>query len=244
MLVLLFIVSMSFYVRTEHKLIKARTYACSIISTVLQQCDVGASMSYYSWSIAIVIFSYISYWLFLVVIVFTLNAMLRRQLDVGHSNTVYKIIPLAIVGIMGLLSCALAGLTAYTNHSLATSRFLSASSDLYLIIIDQTRLNLAYWVLYLVSVLVSGALALMTILSLRKAGKAGGVSQDTDVSNEATANDMTIGSHRLGNSSHHCHGTLGNLFDRLRFMGPFGQLRLHMGGQSGLGLSHQLYPGS
>lgn len=154
---------------------------CSIISTVLLQCGTTSTSSYYDWQIALVIFTYISYWLLLVVVVFNLNAMLRRQLDVGHSNIILKIIPLVILGIMGVLSCALAGISAYIDYTLGASRRISTISGIYNVLSAQAKLRVAYYALYLVSELLSGGLALMTIFSLRKAGKAGGVSHDTDV---------------------------------------------------------------
>jgi hypothetical protein len=179
-----------------------------------------------------------------VVIVFNLNAMLRRQLDVGHLNIVYRIVPLAIVGIMGLLSCALAGLSAYVNHYLSTSDWIYGRSGLRALVLAQARLRIAYWALYLVSVLASGALALMTIFSLRKAGKAGGVSYDTDTSNKAIANDITTGSYRLGDCSYDCCGPLDDIFARIVFMESLCHVRVFLGNHHDPGLSPQLFPNS
>jgi hypothetical protein len=163
---------------SHHILTTYRTYICSIISTILLQCDATDATSYYSWNIAIVIFSYISYWLFLVVVVFNLNTMLRRQLDAGHSNAIFKIVPLAILGLMGLLSCAAAGMSAYVYYG-SGRRFsfrYSYSSSYKVVLHPLLALKVAYYSLYLISLFASGGLALMTIMSLRRARKAGGVS--------------------------------------------------------------------
>jgi hypothetical protein len=216
---------------------------CGIISTILLECDVSAnSMSYYQWSIATVIFSFIGNWLFLVVIVFNLNALLRRQLDIGHSNMVFKIIPLAIIGIMGVLSGTLAGLTAYVNWYLSTAIWRYERNGLLALSLAAARLRIAYWILYLVSVLASGALALMTISSLRKAGKAGGVSNHTDISSGTTTNDVTTGSYRLGDRSYDCCCTLNDFFDRLVSMESLCYLRRFLRGHYDPVLSPQLFP--
>jgi hypothetical protein len=104
--------------------------------------------------------------------------MLRRQLDAGHSTTIFKMVPLAILGLMGVLSCAVAGMSAYVYYGsgrLLSYRY-SYSSSLQTVLYPLLALKVAYYSLYLISLLASGGLALMTIMSLRKARKAGGVS--------------------------------------------------------------------
>ncbi|KAH5374225.1 hypothetical protein HBI49_053620 [Parastagonospora nodorum] len=153
------------------------TYLCSIIATILRQCETTTIASSFYWSVAISIFTMISYWLFLVVVVFTLNTMLRRQLGTGHSNAIFKIIPLAIIALIGVLACVVAGMAAYLNAEtgrIYTSRYRYGYSNVGSIVYPLSGLRVAFYSLYLISLLVSGALALKTIMSLRKAGKAGG----------------------------------------------------------------------
>lgn len=126
----------------------------------------------------------IGYWLLLVVVVFTLNTMLRRQLGTGHSNAIFKIVPLAIIGLLGALACVVAGMTAYVNAEMGRSyayRYRYRFSNLGDVIEPLSGIRVAFYSLYLVSLLVAGALALTTVMSLRKAGKAGGVSFDTQI---------------------------------------------------------------
>jgi hypothetical protein len=122
--------------------------------------------------VAIAIFSYLFFWLLFVVVVFTLNSMLQHQLN--HSKSIFKIILLLIVGLMGLLSVALAGITAYINYESPRSDFYYENyADLSTVIDASLKLRVAYYALYLVSLLVSGGLALATMLSLRRERKAG-----------------------------------------------------------------------
>jgi len=123
----------------------------------------------------------IGYWLLLVVVVFTLNTMLRRQLSTGHSNSIFKIVPLAIIGLTGALACVVAGMTAYVNAEMGrsyASRYRYRFPNLGNVIEPLSGIRVAFYSLYLVSLLVAGALALKTVMSLRKAGRAGGVSFD------------------------------------------------------------------
>jgi hypothetical protein len=122
--------------------------------------------------VAIAIFGYLSYWLLLVVVVFTLNSMLLEQLS--HSKSVFKIVLLLIVGLMGLLSVALAGITAYINYEAPRSDYYYRYyADLDNVIDASVKLRAAYYALYLVSLLASGGLAIATMLSLRKERKVG-----------------------------------------------------------------------
>jgi hypothetical protein len=145
-----------------------------MVATVLQQCNVTDSIySYSDWYVAVVIFGYLSLWLLLVVVVFTLNTMLQKQL--GHSNSILKILLLAIIGVMGLLTVALAALTAYLNYERPRSYYDSYYgdySDLSAIVDATTKLRTAYFALYLLSLLASGGLALTSMLSLRRESKA------------------------------------------------------------------------
>jgi hypothetical protein len=123
--------------------------------------------------VAISIFGYLAQWFLFVVVVFNLNIMLHQQL--GHPKAVFKTILLVIIGVIGLLMCVLAGLTAYINtESPKAIYYWRNKTDLFLIIDAQRKLRVAYYSLYLVSLLAAGGLALTTILSLRRERKAAG----------------------------------------------------------------------
>lgn len=101
--------------------------------------------------------------------------MLLKQLE--RSNAIFKIVPAVLTGFMGLLTIALLALRAYI-YSAQKDLLLNRARnrvDYVKVIEAHQKFSAAYWALYFVTVIASGALALMTILSLRKARKAGGV---------------------------------------------------------------------
>jgi hypothetical protein len=100
--------------------------------------------------------------LLLVVVVWTLNTMLRAQL--GHSTTVFKAIYIVIVAIMGALTCVLIGLACYNDWT--QTQVGRVRYTVYLFDVE-AKYRVAYHTLYLLSVLASGGLAVMTIMSLR-----------------------------------------------------------------------------
>jgi tellurite resistance protein TehA-like permease len=103
--------------------------------------------------------------------------LLLKQLD--RSNAVFKIVPAVLTGVMGLLSVGLFSLRAYMYSLLKDDGYLLGSQvrdDYFKLAKSNQKFSAAYWALYFVTVIASGALALMTIMSLRKARKAGGVS--------------------------------------------------------------------
>jgi len=154
---------------------KYSAYACSIVATVLQECGTTSFFSIYNWQIAITVFLNLSYWLLLFVVVFTLNTMLREQL--GHTTAIYKYLLLAVMGVMGALTCAHIGLTSYIYWSQTEA---GQSTRLYRRVpyLASQQLRVAYYSLYLVSVLASGGLALLTIMSLRSRRSPAGVSHN------------------------------------------------------------------
>lgn len=101
--------------------------------------------------------------------------MLLKQLE--RSNAIFKIVPAVLTGFMGLLTVGLLGLRAYM-YSEQKDRLLGLPNrSTYIKLVEaHQKYTAAYFSLYFVTIIASGALALMTILSLRKARKAGGVS--------------------------------------------------------------------
>jgi hypothetical protein len=157
-------------------LITCSGYACSVIATVLLQCEATEIYNIYRLQIPITIFINLSYWFLLFVVVFTLNTMLRQQL--GYTSAIYKGALIAIVGLMGALTCGKIGLSSYINWS-RTEVGWSRSSYNRGLILTQQQYNAAYYSLYLVSVLVAGGLALMSITSLRSRRSPAGVSHSS-----------------------------------------------------------------
>lgn len=102
--------------------------------------------------------------------------MLQKQLD--RSNAIFKIVPAVLAGFMGLLTCGQLGLRAYLISLQARDDYLYGYSgsrlDFYNILAISQKYSAAYYALYFVTIIASGGLALTTIMSLRKAGKAGG----------------------------------------------------------------------
>lgn len=150
------------------------TYASSIVATVLRECGTTDYFSYYSWAIAINIFYWIACFLLMFVVVYTLNTMLRAQL--GHASAIYKYGLLAIMVILGLLTCGQIGFSSYINWTQTqSSNGFGFSRDLPYEAAQQYRAAINAF--YLVSILAAAALAFMTLMSLRSRRSPAGVSR-------------------------------------------------------------------
>ncbi|CAO2654286.1 Nn.00g110190.m01.CDS01 [Neocucurbitaria sp. VM-36] len=138
------------------------SYGLDLISSVLVECGTVNLNSYYSLLIASNVFWYVGYWLLLFVIVYVLNTMLRERL--GGVTVVFKVIYLAILGLMFALTCGQIGLSCY---NLWTQTDAGYDAGAQLLTYSAERVRIAYSVLYFLSVLASGALSLVTVFSLR-----------------------------------------------------------------------------
>jgi hypothetical protein len=133
-----------------------------IIATVVRECGTIEDYEYYDFVIAINIFTNIGYYLLLCVTVYGVNSLLRKSLGTGQG--LYKMLTLFIVVVMGLLTGAYIGLSSYTSwQSGDYSRRRGVYLGMHLL-----RLMVAYYALYLVSAVASGALALFTLNQLRR----------------------------------------------------------------------------
>jgi hypothetical protein len=148
-----------------------RAYALDLVGNVLRECGTVDLDSYYSLSIATSIFYYLAYYALLFVVAYTLNIMLRNHL--GGSIMPFRIILLAMLAVMFALSCAMMGINSYNNWT-QTSAGYDAHAEL--LMEPAERLRVAYSVLFLLSVLISGGLSLVTIFAMRSRRLAGGVS--------------------------------------------------------------------
>jgi hypothetical protein len=183
-----------------------------------------------------VVIIYIAYWLLLVVVVYSLNTMLRQQLD--RPSAITKAIPAAIVVIMGVLSGALAGIRGYIYSEQPRTLFRS----LYDLLEAQQKLTAAYYSLYLVSLLASGGLALNSIMTLRRTSKPTGVSRIINLQLRYNSNTIK-GLDWLGHRAFHRHDILGHYSDRHRcVVSP--RRRLHIRDLHHLELPHKLWPSS
>lgn len=134
-------------------------------ATLLRECAGDSFYSpYYDMAIAFGIFFKIANYCLLVVVVWSVNMFLRERLGSGRS--LFKTICLIDLGIMGGLTAGYLGLDAY-NTSANSSIYRSFNDSL---IDEQLQLAVAYWVLYLVSVLGAGAMSIVSILSMRSKG--------------------------------------------------------------------------
>jgi hypothetical protein len=147
------------------------TFALEILTETLQQCNQVNLSSYYNLNIVITVFYGIGIWCLLVVVVWTLNSMLRKRL--GRTPKISKIVCLFIVVFMGLFTCVHISLQCY-HLWLNTPAGLFSTMPAF--VEEVIHISLAFWVLYLASVLVSGALALVAIQSMRSKHVSGGVS--------------------------------------------------------------------
>jgi hypothetical protein len=157
---------------------------CIISATILEEChtqyvdsyyDLQRAMySYYNWQLAINTFISLSAWLLLYVFIFTLNTMLREQL--GPTSVVYKRVLFNIVGIVGAATCAEIGLSGYTIWFLTDAGWHIPLGYGHTLTRVFWSYRLAYYSLYIASLLVSGGLALISIIFLPSRRSPAGVS--------------------------------------------------------------------
>lgn len=148
-------------------------YSLIIIGCVLRECRVGSIYDYYNWAIAFTVFFRLSTYLLLVVVLWVVNSALRDHL--GNHPGFFKIIYGIVLGIVGVIMAVYVGIQCY-NTWLNTDA--GSDSDGEYLGDEQEQVTVAYWVLYLVAVVLSGALSLMAVVSLRSR-QAGGVRQSS-----------------------------------------------------------------
>jgi hypothetical protein len=147
------------------------TYALDVLTQTLQQCSQVNLSSFYNLQIVIIILYGMGYWSLLVVVVWTLTSMLRERLD--RKWKLSRAIRLTTVVFMGLLTCVNIGLQCY-HLWLNTMDGLYSGQPAFFE--EQLRIGLAYWVLYLASILVAGAFVLLAMQPMRSKHTSGGVS--------------------------------------------------------------------
>jgi hypothetical protein len=141
--------------------------------------------NYYDFQIAFTLFFNLANYLLLVIVVWGVNNTLVGRLNSGQS--VVKVITLILSGFMGLLTAALIGLSCYISWSRtpAGSDMLESSTnfDKYIDVVwSYQKYALAYSVLYLLSVIAAGGLAIATLVRMRSRNILVGVSLHTNSS--------------------------------------------------------------
>ncbi|KAF2687623.1 hypothetical protein K458DRAFT_167431 [Lentithecium fluviatile CBS 122367] len=137
-------------------------YGLKIIGTMLRECKTTDYYTYYDWSIAFGIFFYLANFLLLVVFVWGVNILLRER--IGSGRGVYKAICLVILGVIGALTCGYIGLHSYNQWTVTPD---GQDANVYGKGDDETKLAMAYYSLYMISVVASGVLSIVTIVSMR-----------------------------------------------------------------------------
>ncbi|KAF2625179.1 hypothetical protein BU25DRAFT_412980 [Macroventuria anomochaeta] len=146
--------------------------ALNFLSYTLRACDEMNDMeSLYDWNIASLVFYGLETFLFLFVVIYTLNIMLRKQL--GHNPSALKIAFGLDLFVLGGLLLSYVVLLCYTYWR--AGRFyrtrLSGFSFNY---IASTYVCLAFDAVYMISILASGVLSLLAARSLKKKHVASG----------------------------------------------------------------------
>lgn len=140
-----------------------------LLAVTLLECGV-IWRNYYDFQIAFNLFFNLANYLLLVIVVWGVNTTLIGRLKSGQSAV--KVITLVLSGFMGLLTAALIGLSGYIAWSRTPAGNATLESDTSLekyidVLLSYQRYALAYWVLYLLSVIAAGGLAIATLIRMR-----------------------------------------------------------------------------
>ncbi|CAI6335051.1 unnamed protein product [Periconia digitata] len=146
------------------------SWILTIITVVLAECGVSAYMTPLYLSIVYSLFFRLGTFLLLCVVVWSINSMLRERLSRKGQLGIHKMVPIALLAIMGVLTAVYIGISSYLVW--ASGQFDSDGYDGYRLRTQKLRLVLpklyqAYVALYIVSLAVGYGLALHSIFALR-----------------------------------------------------------------------------
>jgi hypothetical protein len=127
----------------------------------------------YNWNIASMVFYGLQTFLFLFVVIYTLNIMLRKQL--GASTSALKIVLGLDLFVLAALLLTYVVMTCYIYYWNIRSFYGYYRSD-WFNWVATNYVSLAFACVYLISILGSGVLALLSTRSLKKKHSAGSVS--------------------------------------------------------------------
>ncbi|KZM25389.1 uncharacterized protein EKO05_0000561 [Ascochyta rabiei] len=143
--------------------------AINFVSSTLQACEVTyGSTDVYSWIIAINVFYGLETIMLLFVVLWTLNTMLRKQL--GHNPSALRMGLIAVLTILGILNAVSVILYSYTSWLSRDYRNLVDFNYTAVYYVD-----LAFWSVYLASILASATLSLLAVRSPKTKRVAGGL---------------------------------------------------------------------
>lgn len=140
-----------------------------VVSVTLLECGV-IFRNFFDFQIAYTLFFSLGNYLLLVIVVWGLNTILVGRLN--SSRSAIKAITLVVTGFMGLLTAALIGLScfiAWRNTEAGRDTLVTNDQfEKYLdVLLSYQKYVLAYWVLYLLSVIAAGGLAISTLIRMR-----------------------------------------------------------------------------
>lgn len=119
-----------------------------------------------NWQIAILVFFGLGTILLMVVFIWTLNTMLRKQL--GHNPSVLKVaLGVALLVLSGLL-VSMVALGCYVYWMGADDGQDSSLTTYYNLLSAVNYIRVVFWALFMISLLASGAVSLLAVRSLRK----------------------------------------------------------------------------
>lgn len=193
--------------RQEDLLMNHSAWALLILGTVLRECWVLPSMyDYYNFVITYIVFFNIGQWLLLFIQVWGVNRMLSKRL--GSGQAVVKIATLAITGVMAALTAGYTGISCYNRWTIVASSGYSRYMDLTKMD-DERKLAVAYWVLYLLSVIAGGAISGALLMQIRSKSIAINVSE---IHTRNTSPVLTeLGYHETHNCTRPLHAFVGDL---------------------------------
>ena len=149
----------------EGILIFCSGWVLTVLAVTLLQCSV-IGRDYYNFQLAFNLFFNLSNYLLLLVVVWGVNSVLAERS--GTSSSAIRLMIMGIVGVMGALTIALISLVSYLSWVSTSADYLTmSSSGLAATSMAYYQFGIAYWTLFLLSVIAAGGLAIATILRMR-----------------------------------------------------------------------------
>jgi voltage-gated potassium channel Kch len=145
--------------------------ALQIIDILLVECDTFANFwDHYKILVPVIIFAYLAYFLLLVMVVYNVNDLLRQQH--GHNPSYVKYIYGSTLVVVGGVTVGLIVLECWSYFN----NFVFAGP----------RIRLAFYVLYMLAVIIASVMAAATIFSMRSRGTSNRVSSPSYLSPSCT----------------------------------------------------------
>ncbi|KAF2008450.1 hypothetical protein BU24DRAFT_468868 [Aaosphaeria arxii CBS 175.79] len=133
-----------------------------IVGTMLLECSTTPPLTYMYWVLVFNIFYSLSLYLLLVLVFYTVNKALHQHLN--NTPGYLRIVNYVVLGFMGILTVALTGLWSYNYYAASEAGRIESAP---LLSEEANKLDIAYFVFYLVTVSAGGVLAIMSLVSMR-----------------------------------------------------------------------------